>query len=1150
MIVEELTRRTFLQGSGTLVGSTLVRAGAPAFVAVSQAACSARDENAAFENIINERDSLAKDLASVQGSRTDVANRLEQQTTYLSLMQGQRLDLEKVIDNLKKELAAAISQTQTLESALEAERSAKADVETSLLALEDRLALVQKDAEAREVALTSALAETEKKIEAAEEALTQSRVQESNLASARSEIAARLEKQTMLLSETQTKNADLESRLASTERVLAALTAESESRAGEIKSLSATRDEITSELNKSRMDFDAYRRESEVSKGTLEVALQKSELNVQALGRDIAQLREAAAALETKLGQTSTERGAALDRIAELEKELARSNTDLDRLSSIFKETQIRATTLDAKSSELESRLQAEITSGRALRQELEATTTQRDALSSELDELSKQKNLIIERLEKQTSTLSETQSAKSSLEARARELDTMLQTALGDNAQLREVRGMLERSLASQTTKYESLATVHATLQEERGRLATQAEQLAAALEGSRRSEQKLEARIAELEQMIETARSEYKDADSRLVQTLSERDALTAEIRKIEQARSELLSEIRMRDQSMIKMRQDSELVRSESQRMINESAARDAALEAQMRRLENELTVTRTEKGTAETRLLATIEQRDNASARIAELQQTLAETERQAGGAVTAAQDELRRMNDAFLKTKEELDTMTRARQDFEAKYTSALQDRDAVKSALYTIESEKQKLDAKLTETYETLSRLTKDHKIAVDSRQHLDRRLQEQDAEVARLQRELAASEEFYKAEMNRLDGSVQQIARSSDNYLKVSQDLESQLRNAVEQRDKLQKEVTSLREHKDKMSAQLIDVYNALSKTTNDYERSQAARAEVEERLNEQTLEMQELLNQSQVYEANLQSQFKDINSALAKTTWVTIADEVEGEKRATRGALQKTPPRGTLHDEIRNFETNMKDMNSRLSKTSEDYETVQDMRVNLEQLLKDAKADRERLAAELARAKESREDMARHLENQSQALESSRSNEETLRTQLQSAESKMMDKESRFENRLLGLRQSAVEKTTSGIPSDPKVASQARPLTQGKSLMERILEERRADREPETKPDVDAEVEALPENTAKVLMIQPIENYVVLSTASVKNPKEGARWTLSKGGQAVYDVEVKSVYDSNISTARIVKRHSTTDLVKSDVIQVAPSK
>ncbi len=54
MLIDELTRRSFLQGSGGVVASTLLRAGVPAVAAVSQAACTARDEGAGFETITNE----------------------------------------------------------------------------------------------------------------------------------------------------------------------------------------------------------------------------------------------------------------------------------------------------------------------------------------------------------------------------------------------------------------------------------------------------------------------------------------------------------------------------------------------------------------------------------------------------------------------------------------------------------------------------------------------------------------------------------------------------------------------------------------------------------------------------------------------------------------------------------------------------------------------------------------------------------------------------------------------------------------------------------------------------------------------------------------------------------------------------------------
>lgn len=51
MIRKELTRRSFLQGSGTVAGGVLARAGLPAIIAATQAACTARDQDAAFENI-------------------------------------------------------------------------------------------------------------------------------------------------------------------------------------------------------------------------------------------------------------------------------------------------------------------------------------------------------------------------------------------------------------------------------------------------------------------------------------------------------------------------------------------------------------------------------------------------------------------------------------------------------------------------------------------------------------------------------------------------------------------------------------------------------------------------------------------------------------------------------------------------------------------------------------------------------------------------------------------------------------------------------------------------------------------------------------------------------------------------------------------
>jgi gluconate 2-dehydrogenase gamma chain len=48
---DNFTRRLFLRGTGALAGGSLFRAGVPGLAALAQAACSARDQAGAYENI-------------------------------------------------------------------------------------------------------------------------------------------------------------------------------------------------------------------------------------------------------------------------------------------------------------------------------------------------------------------------------------------------------------------------------------------------------------------------------------------------------------------------------------------------------------------------------------------------------------------------------------------------------------------------------------------------------------------------------------------------------------------------------------------------------------------------------------------------------------------------------------------------------------------------------------------------------------------------------------------------------------------------------------------------------------------------------------------------------------------------------------------
>ena len=58
----EMSRRRFLKSTGALTGASLFRVGAPSLAAITQAACSARDEGAAFKTLGAEE---AADFAAI-----------------------------------------------------------------------------------------------------------------------------------------------------------------------------------------------------------------------------------------------------------------------------------------------------------------------------------------------------------------------------------------------------------------------------------------------------------------------------------------------------------------------------------------------------------------------------------------------------------------------------------------------------------------------------------------------------------------------------------------------------------------------------------------------------------------------------------------------------------------------------------------------------------------------------------------------------------------------------------------------------------------------------------------------------------------------------------------------------------------------------
>ena len=80
-------------------------------------------------------------------------------------------------------------------------------------------------------------------------------------------------------------------------------------------------------------------------------------------------------------------------------------------------------------------------------------------------------------------------------------------------------------------------------------------------------------------------------------------------------------------------------------------------------------------------------------------------------------------------------------------------------------------------------------------------------------------------------------------------------------------------------------------------------------------------------------------------------------------------------------------------------------------------------------------------------------------------------------------------------------------------------------------------------------PFNVARVIIKNLEHDYLVLLLRNGTKVKEGTNMLLSKDGQPVYQVEVRSIYASNISTVKILKKLSESlDLSKGDVCEATP--
>lgn len=101
MSTDPFTRRLFLKGGGALAGDAILRVGGPAMVALSQTACSARDEGKAFEHLSA---SIARELDAIAARilpTTDTPGAREAGVIYF---------IDTAVGSLMPDIAAEIDQ--------------------------------------------------------------------------------------------------------------------------------------------------------------------------------------------------------------------------------------------------------------------------------------------------------------------------------------------------------------------------------------------------------------------------------------------------------------------------------------------------------------------------------------------------------------------------------------------------------------------------------------------------------------------------------------------------------------------------------------------------------------------------------------------------------------------------------------------------------------------------------------------------------------------------------------------------------------------------------------------------------------------------------------------------------------------------------
>lgn len=125
---DELSRRLFLKATGTLAGSSLVSFGTPVILAISEAACTARDEGAAFKVLSDSEAIELETIASRILPTTDTPGAREAGVIYFmdnalgSFMQAELESIRSGLGEFQSSISASYSGVQAFSELSDADQ--------------------------------------------------------------------------------------------------------------------------------------------------------------------------------------------------------------------------------------------------------------------------------------------------------------------------------------------------------------------------------------------------------------------------------------------------------------------------------------------------------------------------------------------------------------------------------------------------------------------------------------------------------------------------------------------------------------------------------------------------------------------------------------------------------------------------------------------------------------------------------------------------------------------------------------------------------------------------------------------------------------------------------------------------------------------